>query len=144
MLDLHAVVETRLRADGQRYTRNRRAVVDVLERAERPLSLPQLLQKRRELAQSSVYRNLAILESAGIVHRIVAGDGFARFELAQELTEHHHHHRICSSCGAIDDFTLPADVEARLDKALSRIASRARFRPSAHQLDLLGTCAACG
>src|SRR4029079_15209270 len=83
VIDLHAVAETRLRADGQRYTRNRRAVVDVLEKADRPLSLPQLLQKRRGLAQSSVYRNLAILEEARIVHRIVANDGFARFELAQ-------------------------------------------------------------
>jgi Fe2+ or Zn2+ uptake regulation protein len=143
VVDLHAVAQARLRADGQRYTRNRRAVVEVLEQAERPLSLPQLLQRRGELAQSSAYRNLAILEAAGIVHRIVTGDDFARFELAQDLTEHHHHHRICSACGGIEDFTLPAAVEATLDKALGRVANRSRFRPSSHQLDLVGVCEGC-
>ena len=143
MIDLHAVAESRLRAEGQRYTRNHRAVAEALERAERPLSLPELLQRRRDLAQSSAYRSLAVLEAAGVVHRVVAGGDFARFELAQELTEHHHHHRVCSTCGGIEDFSLPADVEDALDKALGRIASRAAFKPSSHQLDLLGVCAGC-
>ena len=39
------------------------------------------------LAQSSAYRNLVVLEQAGAVNRIVTADDFARFELAQDLTE---------------------------------------------------------
>jgi Fur family transcriptional regulator, ferric uptake regulator len=143
VIDLHAVAANRLRADGLRYTVKRRALVEALARAGGPLSLPQLLQRHRHLAQSSAYRNLAILEEAGIVHRIVTGDDFARFELAQELTEHHHHHRVCSSCGGVEDFTLPAAVEATLAKALARMAGRSGFRPASHQLDLLGVCAGC-
>ena len=143
MVDVHGLAESRLRSDGQRYTRNRRTVVEALDQADGPLSLPQLLQRRRQLAQSSAYRNLAILEAAGVVHRIVASDGFARFELAQEVTEHHHHHRICARCGGIEDFTLPVTVEATLDRALGRIASRSGFRLSSHQLDLLGVCDGC-
>jgi len=143
VIDVHAVAEGRLRAEGQRYTRNHRAVTEALDRAGRPLSLPELLRRRRDLAQSSAYRSLAVLEAAGVVHRVVTGGDFASFELAQELTEHHHHHRICSTCGGIEDFTLPADVEAALDKALGRIASRSAFRASSHQLDLLGVCAGC-
>jgi Fe2+ or Zn2+ uptake regulation protein len=84
-----------------------------------------------------------VLEGAGIIHRVVTGSEFARVELAEDLTERHHHHRICSTCGAVDDFTLPAAVEAALDTALTRIASRARFVPGSHQLDLLGVCAGC-
>ena len=143
MIELHAVVETRLRGQGQRYTRNHRAVVEALDEAGRPLSLPELLQRRRDLAQSSGYRSVAVLESAGLVHRLVTASEFARFELAQELTDHHHHHRVCSSCGQIEDFTLPAAVEAALDKALGRIAKRAAFSAQSHQLDLLGVCANC-
>ena len=108
MVDIHGVAESRLRTGGQRYTTNRRAIVAALDQAPQPVSLPQLLSRHRELAQSSAYRNLAILETAGIVHRIVTGDGFARFELAQGLTDHHHHHRICATCGSVEDFTLPA------------------------------------
>src|SRR5436190_7498967 len=103
-------------------------MVDALSDADQPLSLPQLLQRRRDLAQSSAYRTLAVLELAGVVHRIVTSDEFSRFELAQDLTEHHHHHRVCSRCGSVEDFTLPAPFEADLEKALKRVASRAGFR----------------
>jgi Fe2+ or Zn2+ uptake regulation protein len=143
VIDLHAVAESRLRADGQRYTRGRRAIVEVLGDADRPLSLPDLLKRRRDLAQSSAYRNLTIMEAAGIVQRIVTSDDFARFELAQDLTEHHHHHRICTTCGGVEDFTIPASVEATITQALGRMAKRSGFQPSSHQLDLLGVCAAC-
>jgi Fe2+ or Zn2+ uptake regulation protein len=143
VLEVHAVAEARLRAQGQRYTRNHRAVIEALDRSARPLSLPELLQRRRDLAQSSAYRSIGVLEEAGLVHRLVTAAEFARFELAQQLTEHHHHHRVCASCGRIEDFTLPADVEAALEKALARIAKRAGFTAESHQLDLVGLCADC-
>src|SRR5438132_3034834 len=143
MVDVHALAENRLRTDGQRYTRNRRALVEALDQADGPMSLPQLLQRHRQLAQSSAYRNLAILEGAGVVHRIVTSDGFARFELAQDLTAHHHH-RICSTCGSVEDFTLPDALEARLEEALRRVATRSKFRAASHQLDLIGMCSGCG
>lgn len=143
MIDVHALAETRVRAHGQRYTRNHRAVIEALDVAGRPLSLPELLQRRHDLAQSSAYRSIAVLEAAGLVHRLVTAADHARFELAQELTEHHHHHRVCTSCGEIQDFTLPAEVEAVLDKALGRIAKRAAFTAHSHQLDLHGLCDNC-
>ena len=143
MIDVHAVAESRLRAGGQRYTRNHRAVVAALLAAGRPLTLPDLLDDANGLAQSSAYRSLAVLEAAALVHRMMTGGDFARFELAQELTEHHHHHRVCSSCGSVEDFTLPADVEAALEKALQRLARRAAFQAESHQLDLVGLCSTC-
>jgi Fe2+ or Zn2+ uptake regulation protein len=143
VVDVHRLAEGRLRTDDQRYTRNRRTLVEALDQAGGPLSLPQLLQRHRQLAQSSAYRNLAILETSGIVHRIVTSDGFARFELAQDLTEHHHHHRVCSACGSVEDFTLPAALEVSLERALQRVATRSGFRASSHQLDLIGVCTAC-
>ena len=69
------------------------------------VQIPQILEVDRSLAQSSAYRNLAVLERAGVVHRIVTTDEFARYELAEDLTEHHHH-LICRSCGSVADFTL--------------------------------------
>ena len=95
------------------------------------------------LAQSSVYRNLVVLEEAGVVTRIVTNDDFARYELSEQLT-HHHHHLICSSCGDVSDFSLGDSAEARLDKALHQVASATGFRVEAHRLDLVGTCSDCG
>ena len=142
MAEVHATAASRLRADGQRYTPKRRALVEALEEADRPMSLPELLGAGRSLAQSSAYRNLAVLERAGVVRRIVTSDDFARYELAEELTEHHHH-LICSSCGAVSDFKVPRDVEQALDKALARVARSANFAVDAHRLDLVGLCKNC-
>jgi Fe2+ or Zn2+ uptake regulation protein len=140
--DLHTVVAARLDAADQRYTANRRSLVDVLEAAEAPLTIPDLLSRRRDLAQSSAYRNLAVLEETGVVHRIVTSDEFARYELAEDLTGHHHH-LICSACGDVADFTVSAKVERTLDKALLAVAADAGFAVEHHRLDLVGTCARC-
>jgi Fe2+ or Zn2+ uptake regulation protein len=141
-LDVHDIATVRLRDTDQRYTRNRRAIVTALSVADRPLTLPELLKAHRGLPQSSAYRNLAVLEEAGVVRRVVSGGEFARYELAEDLTEHHHHF-ICSICGAIEDFTLPADVETTVERALYRAARRTHFAGVHHQLDLVGLCANC-
>ncbi|HEX4866195.1 MAG TPA: Fur family transcriptional regulator [Acidimicrobiales bacterium] len=140
--DLHAIATTRLHGDGQRYTPRRRALVELLAEVDQPLTIPQLLERRRDLAQSSVYRNLAVLERAGVVHRIVTTDEFARYELAEDLTEHHHH-LICDHCGDVSDFTVPAAVEADLEAAVAKVAKRTGFTVTDHRLDLVGTCARC-
>jgi Fe2+ or Zn2+ uptake regulation protein len=140
--EVHDTAQTRLREADQRYTRNRRAIVAALAAASGPLTLPELLKAHRGLPQSSAYRNLALLEEAGVVRRVVSGGEFARYELAEDLTEHHHHF-ICSHCGAIEDFTLPADVEANVERALQRAARRSEFAGVHHQLDLVGMCARC-
>ena len=140
--DVHDTVAARLRDADQRYTSNRRAIVAALSAAAGPLTLPELLAADRSLPQSSAYRNLAILEEAGVVRRVVGSGEFARYELAEDLTEHHHHF-ICSTCGAIEDFTLPTDVEATVERALHRAARRSRFAAVDHRLDLVGVCARC-
>lgn len=140
--DLHATATSRLRVDGQRYTPRRRALVELLAGVDQPLTIPQLLERGQDLAQSSVYRNLAVLERAGVVHRILTADDFGRYELAEDLTEHHHH-LICSTCGDVTDFTVPAAVEHDLEAALSKVAKRAGFDMRHHRLDLVGTCPRC-
>ena len=59
----------RLAGSGQRYTSTRRRLVEILANAANPLSLPDIVRGRRNLPQSSAYRNLAELESAGLVRR---------------------------------------------------------------------------
>jgi len=140
--DVHELAAVRLRAHGQRYTRSRRAIVDNLAATDAPVSIPQLLDRDRSLAQSSTYRNLTELEQAGVVHRIVTADEFSRYELAEDLTEHHHH-LICSHCGDVRDFMVPPGLEQDLDRALDRIAADHGFTADNHRLDLVGTCATC-
>lgn len=141
-LDLDVEVAALLRGKDQRYTSGRRRVVEVLQSGGGPLTMAQILASDDTLAQSSVYRNLAILEDAGAVTRIVTRDDFARYELAEHLTEHHHH-LICSTCGDVLDFSLEAKTETTLDKALGQVAKKLGFQVEGHRLDLLGVCVDC-
>jgi Fe2+ or Zn2+ uptake regulation protein len=139
--DPHAVVARRLAAVGQRYTAGRRELIDALVSAATPLTIGELLE-RASLPQSSAYRNLAVLERAGAVRRVMTDEDFARYELAESLTEHHHH-LICSSCGRVEDVTIPQALEADVDRTVARLARRSGFATVAHRLDLIGTCRDC-
>lgn len=139
---VHDEVSARLAHLGQSYTSNRRAIVDVLIGAG-PLTLPELLGRRHDLAQSSAYRNLALLADAGVVRKIIHDSDHARYELDEDLTGHHHHHLVCSNCGIVVDVELPGDVERLLDRSLAAVATAAGFSLGRHDLDVHGTCADC-
>jgi Fe2+ or Zn2+ uptake regulation protein len=141
-MELHSEAATRLAGSGQRYTSTRRRLVEILANAAKPLSLPDIVRGRRNLPQSSAYRNLAELESAGLVRRVASEDGFGRYELAEELTGHHHH-LLCSRCGRVEDLHLPSSLERQLDRTLDALARDSRFATVRHRLDLIGLCEDC-
>jgi Fe2+ or Zn2+ uptake regulation protein len=140
--ELHETVEGRLRRVGQRYTPTRRALVEALSTARGPMSIGDLLEGKGTIPQSSAYRNLSVLEHADVVRRVIAEGDFARFELDEELTEHHHH-LMCSNCGRIEDVAIPPDVERSLGRSLDRLARGAGFASVGHRLDLIGRCRSC-
>ncbi len=140
--ELDRAVNERLAEHDLRYTSGRRQIVTGLRSAGGPVTLPELLELVSDLAQSSAYRNLSLMEEAGVVRRLVHGGDHAHFELAEELTEHHHH-LICESCGLVLDFTLQPGVERSLDKAFDRLAESEGFTPSHHVIDVYGTCSRC-
>ncbi len=141
--DLHERVGRDLRRIGQRYSAARRVLVDLLREADRPLSIAEVLVAGSGLPQSTTYRNLAVLEQAGVVRRVSTGGDYARFELAEEITGRHHHHLVCMTCGSVEDFDAPATVEESLVAAVRKLTRATGFRAQAHRLDLLGTCAQC-
>lgn len=140
--EVHRLVAERLDAREQRYTASRRLIVDALAVTARPVTLPELLAKEPGLAQSSAYRNLAVLEEAGAVRRLVHGADHAHYELAEDLTTHHHH-LICVQCGVIKDITLSARLERSLDQAFEGVATAAGFAPTHHAIDIYGRCRDC-
>ncbi|HTA02140.1 MAG TPA: transcriptional repressor [Streptosporangiaceae bacterium] len=140
--DMHGVVERRLRLIDQRYTSGRRAVVDLLVSAGHPVSIGDIAERLPGLPRSSAYRHLTVLHAAGLVRRVTASDEFTRFELAEDLTEHHHH-LLCMSCGKVIDVTLPASFEQQAAEAIGQLADAEGFQAHGHRLDVLGLCSAC-
>ncbi|MEY2445761.1 MAG: Fur family transcriptional regulator, ferric uptake regulator, partial [Ilumatobacteraceae bacterium] len=107
---LHEAAGSLLRGADQLYTSGRRELVGLLASIGRPATIPDLLQTRPKLTQSSVYRNLAVLEQVGVVQKVASSDDRARYELAEDLMGHHHH-LICVSCGRVDDFVVSPRAE---------------------------------
>jgi Fur family transcriptional regulator, ferric uptake regulator len=140
--DLHSLAEQRLRRIDQRYTSGRRAIVGLLAIAGHPVSIGEIAQHLPSLPRSSAYRHLVDLQAAGIVRRVAASDEFSRFELAEDLTEHHHH-LLCLNCGKVTDVTLPPGSEQDVAHAVGKVADSEGFQVQGHRLDVLGTCADC-
>lgn len=147
--DVHAEVARRFGQHNQRYSSKRRAIVSMLETSDRPLTISEILKlsenfkgKNNEIAQSSLYRNLVVLEQVGAVQRVVSTDDNGRYELNEEILGHHHH-MLCSVCGDVRDVVVPEQLEQKLDLALSEIARRSGFKLDQHRLDLIGRCRKC-
>ena len=140
--EIDQLAASQLRSIDQRYTKNRRQLISILSNGTKPLTINQILEIGSGLAQSSVYRNLAVLEEAGLVVRIITNDDHAHYELA-ELILDHHHHIICAPCGEILDFHLSEKIEKALESSLKEIADNFGFSIDKHRLDLLGTCGDC-
>jgi Fe2+ or Zn2+ uptake regulation protein len=116
--------------------------VSALAVAEAPLTIPEILERHPDLAQSSVYRNLTLLERAGVAQRVAGADEWGRYELAEDLTGHHHH-LICASCGLVRDVTVPERLETLIDEELAHVAGGFGFTLQHHRLDLFGLCEQC-
>lgn len=128
-----------LREAGQRATPARLAILAVLEKTKKPLSVEKINQKLgdKKIDYVTVYRTVNILKEIGIVRQIDLHHGHAHYELAA-LGDHHH--VVCMKCDRIEDVDN-CSVEADMyDKALqqSGFASIAQ-----HSLEFFGLCQQC-
>ena len=147
--DAHIEVARRFVQHDQRYSSKRRAIVAMLETSDRPLTITEILQLSKNLkgtknaiVQSSLYRNLVVLEEVGAVQKVVSTDDNGRYELNEEILGHHHH-LLCSKCGDVRDVVIPENLEKNLDATLTQIAKRSGFKLDQHRLDLIGRCKKC-
>ena len=139
---IHEQVALRLLRVDQRYTRLRRALVETLAVAGRPLTIPEVLHAEPGLTQSSAYRNITVLIDAGAARRVTGADDHGRFELAEDLSGHHHH-LVCGSCGRVADVKLSPRLERALAEAAEAAAEEDNFDVTEHRFDLLGICSDC-
>src|ERR1051325_11588464 len=141
MPDVDQIVAARLRPPGRRLTPRRRSLLEILRAARHPLTIHEILARGKGLAMSSAYRNLTMLEQAGGVRRGITRGGYARYERAEELTEHHHH-LICSSCGLVRDMPTDVRVECVMRSVMADMPSEV-FTPQSHRIDVMGLCPDC-
>ncbi|HVL52227.1 MAG TPA: transcriptional repressor [Actinomycetota bacterium] len=139
----HREAAMRLGVADQRYTSCRRALVEAMAAASRPLTIAEILTVADSVTISSAYRNLAILCEAEVARRVSGADDLGRFELAEDVSGHHHHHLICSACGTMADVSASESLEQAVAEAARQAAEETGYDVRAHRVDLEGLCPAC-
>ncbi|RMH14655.1 MAG: transcriptional repressor [Planctomycetota bacterium] len=121
-----------------RTTRQRTAIQQAFETAQRPLAPSEVLKLASKLVPSmslsTVYRTLRRMEEEGMIAPVSVPGEPPRYELAH-VAEHHHHHFHCNRCGRVFDLV-------GCPTGLSRLVPRG-FVLEEHTLVLHGLCAEC-
>jgi Fe2+ or Zn2+ uptake regulation protein len=138
---LHEAAASRLASLDQRYTARRRALVDLLRAAGRPLTVSEIVAGGAPV--SSAYRNVTVLCEAGVARRLVGADDLGRFELSEDLSGHHHHHLVCQTCKTVADVRASPALEDALEAAARLAARESGFEITDHRIELVGRCPAC-
>jgi len=124
----------------QRNTRQRAAIVDLLDDVEEFRSAQQLHEllsaKGSNVGLATVYRAMQALSERGDVDVLRSGDGEALYRRCDKRA--HHHHLVCRSCGTAVEIDGPS-VEAWATK----VGAAHGFTDIEHTIELFGTCAAC-
>ena len=125
---------------GQRATKQRAAIADVLSTTDDFLSAQQLHDKLRDRGESigltTVYRNLQALTESQQIDAIWDGSGETRY---RHCSSGHHHHLVCRECGT----TVEVQADP-VERWASKIASENGFSDITHTVEIFGTCAHCG
>ena len=91
---------------------------------------------------ATVYRTLDVLVESGLVTEHDFGEGFKRYEPGSGGVggggRQPHEHCICSSCGAVAEFS-----NDRLERMIALLAEEVEFRPHHHRLEVYGMCRRC-
>ena len=129
-------------AGAGRLTPGRKAVLDILERARRPVGAYEMIDMLagpagRRPAPTQVYRALDFLVEQGLVHRLASRNAFLACGHSHGASEPVAF-LICDGCGHVDEATSPA-----LAADVADVADKRGFAPRAQIIEIAGRCAAC-
>jgi Fur family ferric uptake transcriptional regulator len=123
-----------LRASGLRISTARRLIIDALFAADDPVSAAHLVSSLR-LEESSVYRNLEVLERHGLVRHLHLGHGPGLYVLAgREEAEYLY----CERCARVTAVAPP-----QLDPVREQIHAQFGYTPRFTHFAIVGLCDRC-
>jgi Fur family ferric uptake transcriptional regulator len=128
-----------LKHHGHKLTPQRRVVIGAIAASRGQLTPATLYRKvHREhpaIGLTTVYRTLEILNHLGLICELhTGGNGRSYTTGAPE----HHHHLICTSCGAVVDFS-----GYHLTQLEAKLSRETGFEIEGHLLEFTGQCRNC-
>lgn len=127
-----------LKNSGVRITPQRHAILEYLISSESHPTADEIYRSLESnfpnMSVATVYNNIRVFRSAGLVKELTYGDASSRFD----FVTHDHYHIICDKCGTIVDFHHPGLEE--VEHLASHVTG---FEVNSHRLEVYGTCPTC-
>ena len=138
--DTLAAAEQLAKTRGEKLTKLRRRVLEIVLESHRPMGaydvLSALVKDGTRPAPPTVYRALDFLRGQGFVHRIDSKNAFAACFAPGK--PHRSHFLLCRACGQAVEIEDDA-----LDAALANASGRAGFAAENETVEITGLCAEC-
>ena len=135
-----AVAEKACAQRGQRLTRLRRRVLELIWSSHEPVKAYDLLEKLREehagSAPPTVYRALDFLQAQGLVHRISSLNAYVGCGRADQ--NHLSQFMICHDCGTVAEMD-----DAEIRQLLAEKARNLGFHIEHETIEISGRCPSC-
>jgi len=124
---------------GQRFTRQRRLLLDIIRGGGGHLDADEIYRRARDhdpkLSLSTVYRNLSFFARLGLVEERHFDEAHHHYEVR---TSSEHYHLRCLGCGKVREF------ESNLTEHIKEDAARhTGFRVTGGEFHLVGYCQDC-
>jgi Fur family transcriptional regulator, ferric uptake regulator len=127
---------------GNKLTKTRKAMVDMLVSSHNLLTAPQIQEELEKLGinlnKTTIYRELDYLQKNKIIQEVNIKPGIVHYESALLP---HHHHVTCKTCGLIKDVDA-GELDKLIEIFEKKIESQG-FRVLEHSLEFYGLCKKC-
>lgn len=123
-----------------RVTDHRLAVLAYLSKVKQPVTvfeIIEVLRKKDNIDQATVYRNLSSLHEAGLLRRLDFNHGHAHYELE---TGRASHQLVCSTCETIEKIE-GISIDDTVKKMLKK--SKKFRNTTTHSMEIYGLCKSC-
>ncbi len=95
-----------------------------------------LVERGAHVGLATLYRTVEALVQSGLVREHDFGEGFKRYEPAEDSVEHAH--LVCRRCGSVVEFS-----NDRLERMLRMTADEHHFQYDRHRVEIHGVCSSC-
>jgi Fe2+ or Zn2+ uptake regulation protein len=125
-----------------RMTHQRQVILEEVRKDNLHPTADEIYERVRKrlprISMGTVYRNLDILASSGLIHRIEPGHSPMRFDGVVG----DHYHITCVRCGKVEDAPIEVSDNAleTLERSLGHLTKYGIF---GHKLEFYGLCASC-
>jgi Fe2+ or Zn2+ uptake regulation protein len=133
-------LEGMIKEAGLRLTDHRVAVLAALSKVKQPVTVYELvdvLRRKENIDQATVYRNLSSLHEAGLLRRLDFNHGHAHYELE---TGRASHQLVCNSCETVEKIE-GISIDDAVKKMLKK--SKKFKNTTTHSIEIYGVCKQC-